>query len=138
MPYFELKKAEEKRPFLSALSYREKKGKETSPGYSCNPLSPRVRARGGKLACVCAYEESARRALQLCDILGLGTSNARFESSFRLWGFYCRHFDWWRISEKAYELASRQRQGEIRDAVTSFQKWLGKNFPKKVAASFGS
>lgn len=103
-----------------------------TPGYSCNPLSPRVRARGGKLACVCAYEEAARRALQLCDILGLGTSNARFESSFRLWGFYCRHFDWWRISEKAYELASRQRQGEIRDAVTSFQKWLGKNFPKKV------
>lgn len=127
--YFDLtppKKAEGKREsFPQAPIKRKGKGKETSPGYMSNPLSPRARA--SRRVQVCSYREAGDRARQLCDILGLGASHRNYESSFRLWSKYCRYYPWYPISEKAFELASKQRQGEIRNAITAFQHWLTTN-----------
>ena len=45
-----------------------------------------------------------------------------------LWAYYCYHHDIETILEKARELKSRYRQGEIRNPVTAFQKWLNKSY----------
>ena len=43
-------------------------------------------------------------------------------------GYYCYHHDIETILEKARELKSRYRQGEIRNPVTAFQRWLQRNY----------
>ena len=53
------------------------------------------------------------------------------ERYFRIWAWYCRHFDRRRIVDRAYFYASCQKCGEIRSAITAFQNWLRKEFGAK-------
>ena len=53
------------------------------------------------------------------------------ERDFRIWAWYCRHFDRRRIVDRAYFYASCQKCGEIRNAITAFQSWLRKEFSTK-------
>ena len=77
------------------------------------------------LPCTCSYAEAGAAA---DEIVGncFGTAG-----DLDLWAWYCRHFDRERIVDKAYEYASMQRQGEVRDAVTAFQAWLRKEYGAK-------
>ena len=96
---------------------RKAKGKETSPGFFRTPLSPRARARQNAKS---QYAEAGAAADELISVLGAQAT----EYNRRLWAFYCYHHDIGIILDKAYEFASMRRQGEIRNAVTRFQKWL--------------
>ena len=90
------------------------KGKETRPGSCKNPPRPRACAR---------YAEAGAAADELIDILGGNKGNDR-----GTWGYYCYHHDIGIVLDKAHEIASRHRQGELKNPVTAFQKWLGRNF----------
>ena len=57
------------------------------------------------------------------------------ERDFRIWAWYCRHFDRRRIVDRAYFYASCQKCGEIRSAITAFQSWLQKEFGTKGGAA---
>ena len=123
------REAEKRKSPLTPL--REKgKGKEQSRvscKTSCSkPARAHVRKR--RLRCTCSYDEAGAAA---DEIIGncFGTAG-----DLGLWAWYCRHFDRERIVEKAYEYASMQRQGEVRDAVTAFQAWLGKEYGEKGGA----
>ena len=72
--------------------------------------------------CTCTYDEAGAAA---AEIVGNCFGAA---GDIDLWAWYCRHFDRRRIVDKAYEYASMQRQGEVRDAVTAFQAWLRKEY----------
>ena len=45
-----------------------------------------------------------------------------------LWAYYCYHHDVETILEKARELKSRYRQGELKNPVTAFQRWLNASY----------
>ena len=101
--------------------YREKaKGKETRPGCFSIPLRPRPRARG-------RYREAGAAADEIIETC-FGTDEDR-----DLWAYYCYHHDIGIILDRAYEYASMHRQGEIRNPVTAFQRWLQKSFGKEAA-----
>lgn len=119
------------------------RGKETSPGCLSNPLSPRGRARNelvsfapcrpdglppARCARVSRYRLAGAAAEELIQILGAKPT----DDNRRLWAFYCYHHDIEIIFEKAYELASRKRQGEIKNPVTAFQHWLSRTYGKEV------
>ena len=91
------------------------KGKETRPGCFSIPLRPRVRARG-------RYMEAGAAADEIIETC-FGTDDDR-----DLWAYYCYHHDIETILEKARELKSRYRQGEIRNPVTAFQRWLQRSY----------
>ena len=91
------------------------KGKETRPGCFSIPLRPRPRARG-------RYREAGAAADEIIETC-FGTNADR-----GLWAYYCYHHDIETILEKARELKSRSRQGEIRNPVTAFQKWLNASY----------
>ena len=82
-----------------------------------------------KLPCACSFSEAGAAAAEI-----VGNCFPRGAKDFALWAWYCRHFDRRRIVERAYEYASMQRQGEVRDGVTAFQAWLGKEFGEKGGA----
>jgi len=103
---------------------RKARGKETSPGCLSNPSSPRGRTRKG----VSRYREAGAAAEELIQILGANPT----DYNRRLWAFYCYHHDIETIIEKALRCASERRQGEIRDPVRKFQKWLKKNYGKEA------
>ena len=95
-----------------------------------NPLKParayantctRVRTKR-RLPCTCLYSEAGDAAYEIVAN-SFGTTK-----DLGLWAFYCRHFNRRRILDKAYEYASRCRNGELRDPVTAFQAWLRKEF----------
>ena len=126
---------------LGAVKKRERKvgkgkGKETSPGSSKNPLSPRGRAQargverevekvgGGGQRKISRYRLAGAAAEELIKILGAKPT----EDNRRLWAYYCYHHDIEIIFEKAYQYASEHRQGEIRNPVTAFQRWLKVSF----------
>ena len=90
------------------------KGKETRPGCFSIPLRPRGRAR---------YAEAGAAADELIAILG-----GNHERDHGIWAYYCYHHDIGIVLDKAHEIASRHRQGELKNPVTAFQKWLGRNF----------
>jgi len=117
------KKAETKKRKSPTPPYREKaKGKENKPGVLENPYKPagaRTRARE-------RYQEANLAALEIMDALG---STSKLDH--RLWAYYCYHHDRDIILEKAYEYASMQRQGEVRDAIRAFQAWLSRAFWEK-------
>ena len=123
-----LKKREGEKRKSPLTPYREKgKGKEQSRvscETSCSKPA-RAYARKRRPPCTCSYDEAGAAA---DEIIGncFGTAG-----DLGLWAWYCRHFDRERIVEKAYEYASMQRQGEVRDAVTAFQAWLGEEYGKK-------
>jgi len=114
------KKAERKRETSPRTPYKRKaKGKETKPGFFENPLSPRACVRGAS-----RYQLAGAAADELVDIL---QPEDRIGSK-RLWAFYCYHHEVGIIFDKAYECASRKKQGEIENAATAFQRWLSDNF----------
>ena len=94
------------------------KGKETRPGSCKNPLRPRGRAR---------YAEAGAAADELIAILGGNKGNDR-----GTWAYYCYHHDIDIILDKAHELASRHRQGELKKPVTAFQRWLQRSYGKEA------
>jgi len=53
---------------------------------------------------------------------------SRDDDNRRLWAFYCYHHDAELILDKAREYAAMERQGELKNAVTAFQKWLSRSF----------
>ena len=92
------------------------KGKETRPGSCKNPLRPRGRAR---------YAEAGAAADELIDILGGNSDRDR-----GTWAYYCYHHDTEIILDKAHEIASLRRQGELDNPVTAFQHWLQVSYAK--------
>ena len=94
------------------------KGKETRPGYLCNPPRPRGRAR---------YAEAGAAADELIALLGGSPDRDRGTGAY-----YCYHHDIEILMDKAYEIASRHRQGELRNPVTAFQRWLGRTYGKEA------
>ena len=79
-----------------------------------------------KLPCACSFFEAGAAAEEI-----VGNCFPRGAKDFALWAWYCRHFDRRRIVERAYYYASCERQGEVRDGVTAFQAWLGKEFGER-------
>ena len=97
--------------------YREKaKGKETRPGSCKNPPRPRARTCG-------RYALAGAAADELIDILGGSPVRDR-----RIWAFYCYRHDVEILLDRAREIASRHRQGELRNPVSAFQRWLRDSF----------
>ena len=114
------KKTEMKRRKSPCTPLRGKaKGKETRPGCFSIPLRPRPRARG-------RYREAGAAADEIIETC-FGTNADR-----GLWAYYCYHRDIETILEKARELKSRYRQGEIRNPVTAFQRWLQRNYKEAL------
>ena len=109
-------------PFRAAKKTERKvskgKDKETRPGSCKNPLRPRGRAR---------YAEAGAAADELIAILGGNKGNDR-----GTWAYYCYHHDIDIILDKAHELASRHRQGELKKPVTAFQRWLQRSYGKEA------
>jgi len=100
---------------------RKAKGKEIIPGFFQNPLSPRTRVRG-------RYAEAGAAADELIERLGA----ERSADNRNLWAYYCYHHSIEILLEKADECASRHRQGEIRNPVTAFQRWLSNTYGKEA------
>jgi len=101
--------------------YREKaRGKETRPGFYEPSPRPRARVRG-------RYAAAGAAADELIDILGGQPSRDR-----GTWAYYCYHHDIEILLDKAYEIASRHRQGEIKNPVTAVQRWLMRSFGKEA------
>ena len=106
------------------------KGKETRPGCFSIPLRPRacahaheVKVRGeGEQRKISRYRLAGAAADEIIETC-FGTDDDR-----NLWAYYCYHHDIETILEKARELKSRYRQGEIRNPVTAFQKWLNATY----------
>ena len=109
-------------PFRAAKKPERKvskgKGKETRPGSCKNPPRPRACAR---------YAEAGAAADELIDILGGNKGNDR-----GTWGYYCYHHDIETILEKAREIASRHRQGELKWPIRAFQHWLIRNYGREA------
>ena len=135
---------------------RERKGdgKETFPPSP--PIEKRERKREQDVstkvlqktsktarACVGArgrasYEQPGGRQMSACarfkfagavadEILSLFGNRSRDRA---IWSFYCYHYDAELILEKAREIASCHRQGELRFPVRAFQRWLADTFGK--------
>ena len=126
-----LKKREAEKRKSPLTPLREKgKGKEQD-GVSCETcFSKTARAHvRRKLPCACSFSEAGAAAAEI-----VGNCFPRGAKDFALWAWYCRHFDRRRIVERAYYYASCERQGEVRDGVTAFQAWLGKEFGERGGA----
>ena len=124
-PSGRVKKREGKSETSPYNPYKRKgKGKEARPGCYKQPLRPRARARQGVGS---RYAEAGAAADELVAILG-----GRPEKDRGTWAFYCYHHDIEIILDKAYELASRKRLGEIMDTVTAFQHWLQESYGKEA------
>ena len=146
-------------PFRAAKKTERKvgkgKGKETRPGSCKNPLRPQARAKVGGDVLGAPQRKSnenlvvnplrrARRsrpttgasryrlagaaADELIAILGGNSDRDR-----GTWAYYCYHHDIGIILDKAYEIASRHRQGELRNPVTAFQRWLQRSYGKEAS-----
>ena len=106
-----------KRDLPPTTPYREKqRAKKTRPGYFSDSLRPRACARA-------RYREAGAAADELIAILHGDPARDR-----ATWAYYCYHHDIGILFDRACELASMQRQGELRNAVTAFQRWLQKNY----------
>ena len=126
-----LKKMEGEKRKSPLAPYREKgKGKEQDR-VSCETSSKTARAHARKRRppCTCSYDEAGTAAREI-----IANCFPHCAKDFAIWAWYCRHFNRNRIVDMAYYYASCQRQGELRDAVTAFQAWLGKEYGKKGGA----
>jgi len=101
---------------------RKAKGKETSPGFLGNPLSPRGRAHAREG--ISRYRLAGGAADELIAILGAPPTR----DNRHLWAYYCYHHDIEIILEEARRIASLHRLGELDNAVTAFQHWLSDSF----------
>jgi len=101
--------------------YREKaRGKETRRGSLQNP-SKIARAR----ACTCTYAEAGAAADEI-----VGNCFPALADHIGFLALKCRHGNATLIVEKAYECASRERQGEIRNGIGVFLAWVDRRYPK--------
>ena len=106
------------------------KGKETSPGCFSIPLRPRAYAHAHEVK---VQGEGEQRKISRYQLAGAAADEI-IETCFGtdddrdLWAYYCYHHDIETILEKAQELKSRYRQGEIRNPVTAFQRWLNASY----------
>jgi len=83
-----------------------------------------VKVRGeGEQRKISRYRLAGAAADELIDILG-----GNRKSDHGTWAYYCYHHDIETILEKARELKSRYRQGELKNPVTAFQKWLQRSY----------
>ena len=145
-------------PFRAAKKTERKvrkgKGKEIRPGSCKNPPRPRGRAKVGGIVLnapqpttnadsfrsgcgglgtvrpttgASRYRLAGAAADELIDILGGNKGNDR-----GTWAYYCYHHDIGIILDKAHEIASRFRQGELKNPVTAFQKWLIRSYGKEA------
>ena len=112
----------ERKSPLDPLVRKKAKGKENKPLLCEKPFKP-ARARR---ACTCTYAEAG---CAVDEILGNCFGGP---GDVALWAWYCRHFDRERIVDRAYEYAALERQGEIRNGIASFQKWLSRTFGSPV------
>ena len=126
-------------PFLVSKKTERKvskgKGKETRPGSCKNPPRPRVGMRAlvasgrpdglatARNARNSRYHEAGAAADELIDILG-----GNRKSDHGTWSYYCYHHDIETILEKAREIASRHRQGELKWPIRAFQRWLQRSY----------
>ena len=92
------------------------KGKETRPGCFSIPLRPRACVRG-------RYAEAGAAADELIALLGGSPAHDR-----GTWAYYCYHHDIEIILDKAREIASRHRQGELKWPIRAFQRWLQRSY----------
>ena len=130
------------------------KGKETRPGSCKNPPRPRVCAKvGGDVLGAPQPTTNADSFRSGCG--GLGTVRPTTGASrYRLagaaadeliailggnadrdhgtWAYYCYHHNIGIILDKAHEIASRHRQGELKNPVTAFQRWLQRSYGKEA------
>ena len=97
---------------------RKGKGKEIRPGSCKNPLRPRGRAR---------YAEAGAAADELIAILGGSQERDR-----GTWAYYCYHHDTETILDKAREIASQHRQGELKWPIRAFQRWLQRSYGEEA------
>ena len=93
--------------------YKESKRNQYR-GIFDTPPRPRARVR---------YAEAGAAADELIAILGGKHKNDR-----GTWGYYCYHHDIETILEKAREIASRHRQGELKWPIRAFQRWLQRSY----------
>ena len=126
-------------PFRAAKKTERKvskgKGKETRPGSCKNPPRPQARAYAreakvegeGEQRNISRYRLAGAAADELIDILGGNKGNDR-----GIWAYYCYHHDIGIILDKAYEIASRHRQGELKNPVTAFQRWLQRSYGREA------
>ena len=126
-------------PFLASKKTERKvskgKGKETRPGCFSIPLRPRARAYAREVEVggqdrqrnVSRYRLAGAAADELIDILGGNKGNDR-----GTWAYYCYHHDIGIILDKAHEIASRHRQGELKNPVSAFQKWLQRSYGREA------
>ena len=68
-------------------------------GLYLNPISvPRARTRaceGRRLACTCTFREAGEAAMEIID-----NCFGSIDCDFRIWAWYCRHFDRRRIVDR--------------------------------------
>ena len=126
---------------LSTAPFRKRKvskgkGKETRPGCFSIPLRPRACAHAheakakveGEQWKISRYQIAGAAADELIDILGGKKGNDR-----GTWAYYCYHHDIETILEKSREIASRFRQGELKNPVTAFQRWLQRSYGREAS-----
>jgi len=77
---------------------------------------------------VSRYRLAGGAADELIAVLGADPT----ERNRRLWAFYCYHHDAELILDKAREYAAMEQQGELKNAVTAFQKWLTRSFTEET------
>ena len=106
-------------------------------GLLLNPISvPRARTRayeGRRLAYTCTFREAGEAAMEI-----VANCFGSLERDFRIWAWYCRHFDRRRIVDRAYFYASCEKCGEIRNAITAFQSCFRRNSARKEVRHEGS
>jgi len=103
-----------------------KEKRKQDRGLLLNPISVPRACEGRRLACTCTFCEAGEAAIEITD-----NCFGSLECDFRIWAWYCRHFDRRRIVDRAYFYASCQKCGEICSAITAFQSWLQKEFDAK-------
>ena len=119
-------------PFRAAKKTERKvskgKGKETDPGYFSNPLrSARACLRVKRPRPTCSYDFAGAAAAEVAKIVW-GTTRDR-----RTWAGFCRYGNCDNIIERAHLYASMFEQGEIKNPITSLQKWLNEAYPETAA-----
>ena len=120
------KKREGKKKPSPLSPFKEKgKAKEQAQGFTGTCSKPARAYARRRLPCTCSYDEAGAAAYEIVGNC-FGTMG-----DLPLWAWYCRHFDRNRIVDKAYEYASMQRQGELRNALSAFQFWLSREFGAK-------
>ena len=114
-----------------AMSHQRKDlGDSVAPSAAVGRLTASANISAGRIAPLgkrtrpSRYRLAGAAAEELIQILGAKPT----EDNRRLWAYYCYHHDIEIIFEKAYQYASEHRQGEIRNPVTAFQRWLSRTY----------